>query len=566
MDWTDYFSRKILDRGYYYIHNITYFKRHKNIIDAEVSGSKLYHVHIDLNNISKMTCNCPYFQDGHYCKHLAATLYENDAKEGKNHYDEDDCFDDEDDEFNDYFNEYDDANDYGEYEDNYEFNDNDFELTNLSQLNEIINNTNEKDLKDFLKKILKNNRNLYIEFIDTINTNNISLDLSYYQEKIKYIFSKQSYSKDKDSISIETNKFIEESINKLIQENRFNDAFQFINNIYIQICLSSDYNMIFASCKSAWYKIINNCKDKLFIQEMYRWFINKIESSCRHLELIEVVYDSFIDEKYLKQLLEFVNLEINRMISKSYFTSRSNLEKMFKYKIQISNKLKLDLTDFYKENWHNRYIQELYINQCINDCNYDKAINVLKQEQEKTNEIYLKLDYSQQILDICELSNNKELYLKELWNIVLNYEPGNLEYYRDLKACYDKKEWENKRQIVFHKVKDISRLEKIYYDENLDELLCNSVLSTNGLSHLMKYENYLEPKYTKEILEKYKKEIQLKASISNNRKQYREIVQLLERMLKFDGGIDIVKKLILNFKVQYKKRPSMMQELSRIKL
>jgi hypothetical protein len=299
---------------------------------------------------------------------------------------------------------------------------------------------------------------------------------------------------------------------------------------------------------------------------MYRWFINKIESSCRHLELIEVVYDSFIDEKYLKQLLEFVNLEINRMISKSYFTSRSNLEKMFKYKIQISNKLKLDLTDFYKENWHNRYIQELYINQCINDCNYDKAINVLKQEQEKTNEIYLKLDYSQQILDICELSNNKELYLKELWNIVLNYEPGNLEYYRDLKACYDKKEWENKRQIVFHKVKDISRLEKIYYDENLDELLCNSVLSTNGLSHLMKYENYLEPKYTKEILEKYKKEIQLKASISNNRKQYREIVQLLERMLKFDGGIDIVKKLILNFKVQYKKRPSMMQELSRIKL
>jgi coenzyme F420-reducing hydrogenase alpha subunit len=141
-----------------------------------------------------------------------------------------------------------------------------------------------------------------------------------------------------------------------------------------------------------------------------------------------------------------------------------------------------------------------------------------------------------------------------------------LEYYRDLKACYDKKEWENKRQIVFHKVKDISRLEKIYYDENLDELLCNSVLSTNGLSHLMKYENYLELKYTKEILEKYKKEIQLKASISNNRKQYREIVQLLERMLKFDGGIDIVKKLILNFKVQYKKRPSMMQELSRIKL
>ena len=30
---------------------------------------------IDLNNLSSMTCTCPYFQGGNNCKHLAAVLF-----------------------------------------------------------------------------------------------------------------------------------------------------------------------------------------------------------------------------------------------------------------------------------------------------------------------------------------------------------------------------------------------------------------------------------------------------------------------------------------------------------
>ncbi len=77
MRWEDYFDKSILDRGfvYYNNHEIISIKKLKNNVHAEVSGSETYHVDIDLNNLSSMTCTCPYFQGGNNCKHLAAVLF-----------------------------------------------------------------------------------------------------------------------------------------------------------------------------------------------------------------------------------------------------------------------------------------------------------------------------------------------------------------------------------------------------------------------------------------------------------------------------------------------------------
>ncbi|HEX7449708.1 MAG TPA: DEAD/DEAH box helicase [Pirellulales bacterium] len=58
-------------------------------IDAEVQGSRQtpYDVLIDwsdaaLDNVLRVACNCPYFLDGFFCTHIAATLLEADHQEG----------------------------------------------------------------------------------------------------------------------------------------------------------------------------------------------------------------------------------------------------------------------------------------------------------------------------------------------------------------------------------------------------------------------------------------------------------------------------------------------------
>ena len=79
-NWKKLFSKTMLDRGYGYflegaVENIS---KEDDVISATVSGTQLYEVEIYLDNgeVSDMEGDCPYAEDGNYCKHMAAVLYE----------------------------------------------------------------------------------------------------------------------------------------------------------------------------------------------------------------------------------------------------------------------------------------------------------------------------------------------------------------------------------------------------------------------------------------------------------------------------------------------------------
>lgn len=76
MKWNQYFSTRILNRGYdyYQINAVRVLNSSSEFIEANVMGSSLYNVRINFieDEIVSMYCNCPYEDN---CKHLAATLY-----------------------------------------------------------------------------------------------------------------------------------------------------------------------------------------------------------------------------------------------------------------------------------------------------------------------------------------------------------------------------------------------------------------------------------------------------------------------------------------------------------
>ena len=80
MNWKKLFAPHILDRGYhYYLENaVGNMTVSDDCIKAEVNGTYDYEVEITLSNntVTDMYCSCPYAEDGNYCKHMAAVLYE----------------------------------------------------------------------------------------------------------------------------------------------------------------------------------------------------------------------------------------------------------------------------------------------------------------------------------------------------------------------------------------------------------------------------------------------------------------------------------------------------------
>lgn len=79
-EWKDCFSSRILNRGYEYYENGNVFDIEKieDGYTATVEGSWEYTVTIDVDDEGDFIdadCDCPYSQEGNYCKHEAAVLY-----------------------------------------------------------------------------------------------------------------------------------------------------------------------------------------------------------------------------------------------------------------------------------------------------------------------------------------------------------------------------------------------------------------------------------------------------------------------------------------------------------
>lgn len=83
MEWKNYFSRTILNRGkeYFYENNVDDLIIHGLSLEAYVLGSALYRVYVEITKDRKleMGCSCPY-NAKEPCKHLAAALFEADSQ------------------------------------------------------------------------------------------------------------------------------------------------------------------------------------------------------------------------------------------------------------------------------------------------------------------------------------------------------------------------------------------------------------------------------------------------------------------------------------------------------
>ena len=91
------------------------------------------------------------------------------------------------------------------------------------------------------------------------------------------------------------------------------------------------------------------------------------------------------------------------------------------------------------------------------------------------------------------------------------------------------------------------------------------MLKSPDLYALRAYEKRLAKIYPKQILEKYRDELNKLARHSGSRKHYQQLVSQLRRMQKVEGGKEAVKEIAAEWRQQYRNRPAMMEELGKLK-
>ena len=162
------------------------------------------------------------------------------------------------------------------------------------------------------------------------------------------------------------------------------------------------------------------------------------------------------------------------------------------------------------------------------------------------------------------MQGNKSAYIEQLWQLVLDHEAGDLDLYRELKKQYCVDEWLVKREEIFKKLPAYAHVERLYKEEKLYDRLLTYVLNSPGLYALQEYEKVLKKEYPEQILDKYKYEVNTMAMHTSDRKHYAYLVSLLQKMQQMKDGGKLVEQIAAEWKVKYKNRPAMMDELRKL--
>ena len=107
-------------------------------------------------------------------------------------------------------------------------------------------------------------------------------------------------------------------------------------------------------------------------------------------------------------------------------------------------------------------------------------------------------------------------------------------------------------------------IEDFYLEEKMFEELFKCVIKSKYLGKLHRYEEDLKPMYEEQLLHKYEEEVKKMASSASSRSYYREIANELTRMKEYKGGEELVKKILDDWRVRYKNRRAMMDELKQL--
>ena len=566
MNWKKLFAIHILERGYdYYCDDaVENMEISDDIIRADVIGSEDYEVEISLSNgeVTDMYCSCPYALDGRNCKHMAAVLYEWSENEAEEKKDEENAINTD------------------LFQPAYTVNSHKKKLTAVEEL---VRSANEEDVRSFLAAVLAEDEKLLLRFHNIINKQVTREDINNYIRQVDIIADRYlgrnhfiSYY-EADGFISELEEIIDEDVRRMIDNGDYLSAFEVMNYIFVLIGdvdmddSDGDTGMLADRIYQLWLELLVKVSSEEK-RKMFEWFTSHLDGSViDYLEeyIEQIIIEEFEEKEYEQAKLDFIEDMIARSERKDSDWSRDyEVGKwVVRYLEMLQEKKASDeqIKEVCKRYWKNSSVRRYYVDICMKKKEYDHVLQILD-ECILLDKQYRGLisEYSEKKKEIYLLQGNRSAYIEQLWKLVLEHEPGNLELYRELKKQYTADEWLVKREEIFGKLPAYAHVEKLYKEEKLYDRLLVYVLNSPGLYALQEYEKVLKKEYPEQILNKYKDEVSKMAVHTSDRKNYAHLVSLLRKMQQIKGGSKLVEQIVAEWKIKYKNRPAMMDELRKL--
>lgn len=576
MNWQKLFASHILERGYDYycdgaVENI---EIGRDDLRADVVGTEDYEVEISLNDgkVTDMYCSCPYAAGGNNCKHMAAVLYEWTADimaaDEPEDTDNEDVDDDEDAESMDLFEPTVTVCDYKK---------------KSAAVEKLVTSAERDIVQAFLVSVLAEDKKLLLRFRNMVNKCATNEDVEDYFEQIDEIADRYlgrdhfiNYYQAYDFM-LELEEIIDKDVRRMIDNGSHISAFHVMNHIFVLLGnvdmddSGGKTSMLAEQIYQLWLELLTkvNAQDK---RKMFIWFTTHMDGSViDYLEeyIEQIIMEEFKEPEYEQDKLSFMEEMIEKAEKKDSGWSRDyavgKWTVTYLKTLEEKNAPEDQLEEICKKYWNNSGVRRYYIDRYFEKKEYDRVLQVLDESIELDKAYRGQvLEYNQKKKEIYRLQGNKSAYIEQLWKLVLEQSAGDLDIYKELKAQYSEKEWLIKREELFKKLPANAHIDRLYKEEKLYDRLLAYVLKSSGLYAVQSYENVLKKEYPKQILSKYQDEVNKMASCTGNRKHYADLVALLRRMKQIKGGSEIVETIVEEWKIKYRNRPAMMDELSKL--
>lgn len=542
MNWQKLFASHILERGYDYycdgaVENI---EIGHDDIRADVVGTEDYEVEISLNDgkVTDMYCSCPYAAGGNNCKHMAAVLYEwtadiMDENEPED-TDNEDMDDDADAESMDLFEPAVTVCDYKK---------------KSAAVEKLVTSAERDIVQAFLVSVLAEDKKLLLRFRNMVNKCATNEDVEDYFEQIDEIADRYlgrdhfiNYYQAYDFM-LELEEIIDKDVRRMIDNGSHISAFHVMNHIFVLLGnvdmddSGGETSMLAEQIYQLWLELLTkvNAQDK---RKMFIWFTTHMDGSViDYLEeyIEQIIMEEFKEPEYEQDKLSFVEEMIEKAEKKDSGWSRDyavgKWTVTYLKTLEEKNAPEDQLEEICKKYWNNSGVRRYYIDRYFEKKEYDRVLQVLDESIELDKAYRGQvLEYNQKKKEIYRLQGNKSAYIEQLWKLVLEQSAGDLDIYKELKAQYSEKEWLIKREELFKKLPANAHIDRLYKKEKLYDRLLAYVLKSSGLYAVQSYENVLKKEYPKQI----------------------------------KGGSEIVETIVEEWKIKYRNRPAMMDELSKL--
>ena len=300
-NWKRLFTPIILNRGYeYYMDDLVEnLHRDGDMIYATVSGTEDYEVEITLDGeeVEDMFCTCPYADDGNYCKHMAAVLFE--------------------------------------------YDDNGAEVKESAgdDVGELVRSISEADVRSFLTEVLANDEKLKQRFIvrfskknelsEDVYKNLIDQTIDKYEDNYGFIHYNDAMDFYEDMLSFT------DDVRAIIDSGRYGEAFDLSFYVCQEVAqIESDddgeMTMIMDEFSAFWNEIVEKMepqdKDRLFDRVLLEHELSDGYFLAEYLE--SFILRQFREERYRGRVLDFLDSQIENALPDTYGKSAALRQKI----------------------------------------------------------------------------------------------------------------------------------------------------------------------------------------------------------------------------------------------